>query len=223
MLDSAALAGVVFGDFLASFPQAARASVTVNGQAVCPSKEYISALAEAFIGTARTLTLLDNSTGVADSPGTAPPSPLQIPGASAAVPVFLAASGWSGPQGAPGAKVFVAQILTRFAQQAQVLMNPNPGVGTGVGVISPAMNSALGRAFSAAATGQLQAAFLMHDVFCKDFNPGKGLNPEITRVFPAFAEAWAAGLTTMTSTISYVGTGVTPVSPSSSVGTGRFL
>jgi hypothetical protein len=223
MLDDRALAGLVFADYLQALPKAATTRVAVGGQPKCPPKEYIAALATAFIGTARTLTILDNSTGTADSPGTAPPAVVQIPGASAAVPVFISASGWAGPQGVPGAKVFVSGMLTRFAQQALLQMNPNAGVGTGTGIVSPAINSGLDQAFAGAAIAQLRTAFLGHAVFCRSFDPARGLNPEIEKVLPSFAQAWGTGLKTLTSTISYVGTGASPVPPSSSVNTGRFV
>lgn len=221
MLDSGALAGVVYADFLLTFSGAAAVQVDVNVQKQVPAKEYISALAEGFINAAKTQVLLDNSSGQADGPGNAPPVPCQIPGAASAVPVFLAASGWAGPQSAGFAAVAIEKMLTRFAQQTLVMMNPNAAVGTGVGSVNPGINSGLGQAFGGALQGTLQAAFLARPMFCRNFNPSNGVNPEVLKVLPAYAQAYGVGLQTLTATVSYTGTGLVPAG-ASTVNTGRF-
>lgn len=221
MLDARALTGVVFADYLGAFPGAVKVKVSVNGTPTCPAKEYVSALATGFIDAARTLTLFDNTTGQADTPGAPTPAVLQVPGAAAAVPVFLAAAGWSGPQSAAVGRVLVQQMLTRFAEQALVQMNPSAGVGTGVGVLSPASNSALDSMFQAALMGTLQAAF-KKPVFCREFDVSQGLNPQILRSLKPFAQAYGVGLKTLTATVSYTGTGLVPAG-ASTVNTGRFL
>jgi hypothetical protein len=221
MVDAAALAAAVFSDYLLAFPQAAAVSVDVGGQPKVPSKEYLDALCKGFTDAAKALVILDNSTGVTDSPGNAPPATCQIPGSSLGIPVFVGITQWAGPQTTPMLQVFVGKVLTRFAEQALVTMNPNPAVGTGVGVVG-ALNSGLAAAFRAAAPALLKAAFESKAIFCRDFNPANGLNPEVLKTIPAFVEAWAAGLETLTATVSYVGTGVIPSVAASSVGTGRF-
>jgi len=221
VVDATSLAGVLFADYLLTFPQGASVTVDVAGQPKVPAKEYLDALCEGFTGGIKTVTIMDNTTGTADSPGNAPPVPAQIPGSALGIPVFMGITQWAGPQTTPMLMIYVDKLLTRFAEQALVTMNPNPGVGTGVGVVG-ALNSGMVSAFKGATPALLKQAFEGKAIFCKDFDVSKGANPEVLQTIPAFVEAWAVGLETLTATVSYTGTGASPVPPSSSVGTGRF-
>ncbi len=222
MVDDKALAGVVYADYLLAFPQAGSVSVDVNGSLQCPAKEYLDALCEGFIGGVRTLVIQDNVTGTADSPGVATPAVPQFPGSASGIPVWLGITGWAGPSTPLLLQVTVDKLLTRFGQQALVQMNPPAGVGTGVGAVG-AFNSLLASAFKSSTPALLQAAFASRAIFCRDFDVSQGPNPEVVRTIPAFVEAWATGLQTLTVTVSYVGSGASPVPPASTVGTGRFM
>lgn len=214
-----ALASLVAIDHLSLFPSAVSAVRSNPATGVPPhnpSLVFIDALTDATVVALKTLVISDIGTGSADVPGNAIPVPFTFPAIPAAQAYFLARMGWAGPMSSLAAQVFIGSVLLNVSKIGLLKMNPNPLMGTGTGVVSPASNPALEAAALAALQASLPVSFQATGKFGTGDVPGTPVNPILLAQLPGYAEALAKGIASITATVAYVGTAA-PTSPVSGI------
>jgi hypothetical protein len=166
---------------------------------------------------------MDLGTGTIDVPGVAVPVPVTFPGIPAAQAFLIARNAWAGQYGSLAAGVFVGSVLLNVSKTALLVMPPNPLMGTGTGVVSPASNPGLEAAALAALLAALPAAFQANGNFGTGDIPGAPPNPLILVQLTGIAEALAKGIATMTAVVPYVGTTTPPTAIAGALNTGVLV
>jgi hypothetical protein len=220
------LAALVFTDHLSIFPTAMDAT-RENIQTGVPThivpEAFIGALCTAFVTALKAATIRDIGSGVLNGTGVAPPTPFSFPGASAAAQVLIAQEQWTGTQSAGVATSYVTNVLLRSAQLGLLQMQPNPGVGTGTGVVSPVSNPDLQASLTAALNTQLPLAFQATGKFGEEDVPGAPVNAILAAQLPSYATALATGAATITAQVAYVGQTMVTTPVSGVINTGSIL
>lgn len=225
-LTSQALSGLVFIDHLSLFPTSAgvlRSNPVTGVPPHIPAQAFITALCTAVATVLPTLPLFDIGGGTLDVPGVPVPVPVQFPGAPAAIAYLLSRQGWTGPQSAQAAQIFVGSVLLNVSKLALLQMNPNLLLGTGTGIVSPASNPGLEAAALAGLLGALPGAFQVSGKFGTGDVPGTPTNPQLLAQLPGYAEALAKGIASLTAQVPYVGNASNPAPIVGAINTGRLL
>lgn len=220
------LAALVFTDHLSVFPSALDA-VRENPQTGVPlhvvPEAFIDALCSGFVSALKMATVRDIGSGVLNGVGAAPPVPFSFPGAVAAAQVLISQEQWTGVQAAGVATSYVTNVLLRTAQLGLLQMQPNPGVGTGTGIVSPASNPDLQASLVSALNVQLPLAFQATGRFGEGDVPGAPVNATLAAQLPSYAAALAMGASTLTAQVVYTGQTSATAPVSGIVNTGSIL
>lgn len=220
------LASLVFADHLSVFPTALNATrsnpLTGVPEHVVP-EAFIGALCQAWVTALKAATIRDIGSGVLNGVGAAPPTPIQFPGAAAAAQVLIAQEQWTGVQSIAVANSYITNVLLRTAQLGFLQMLPNPGLGTGTGIVNAAANPDLQASLAAALNTQLPIAFQATGKFGEEDVPGAPVNAILAAQFPSYANALATGAASIVATVAYVGQ--TPATPpvSGIINTGSII
>lgn len=212
-LTGPALSALVAVDHLSLFPLSAGSVRQNPATGVLPHNPaiaFIDALCAGVATALITLPIRDLGSGTADIPGVAVPVPVLFPGIPAAQAQFIASAGWVGPQASLAAQVFIGSVLLNVSKISLLYMPPNPLLGTGTGIVSPASTAGLEAAALAALTPALQASFQASGKFGTGDIPGAPVNPRLQAQLPLYAAALAKGFSTITATVAYVGTASVP-------------
>lgn len=232
-LSAQLLGNLVWADHLSVFPSAVDAirQNPEKGITKHNSVEHmLRIICTALVDAVQKLVIRDLVTGTANVPGVFVPTPgkpgavFVFPAAVAAAQVFAASSGWAGRDGARAAATFITSPLTRLATVGSLVMDsPFPGVGTGVGVVSPASNVGLEALVASYLTTSLKASFEGSAYFFENDDPTLGLNKTVLRSIPRYAASLAKGIASITAATTYTGPvgATTPVGPLPN--TGRIL
>ncbi len=225
-LTSKGLSSLVVIDHLSTFPEAATVSRSNPATGVPPhnpSLAFIDALCDAVVTALKTLTILDIGSGTNDVPGTAVPVPFTFPGIMAAEALLISQAAWKGPASAQASHIFIGSVLTNVSKIGLLQMNDNKLVGTGTGVVSPISNPGLEDAARAALQAALPASFQATGKYGTNDVPGTPVNPVLLKLLAIYASGLAKGISSITSSVVYVGTTLTVSAVSGIVNSGVLL
>lgn len=225
-LSANALSALVIADHLTTFPTAAssiRANPLTGVPPHNPGFAFIDALCAAIVPVLKGLVIMDLGVGTLDVTGIAVPVPITFPGISAAQIKLVTLGGWTGPKGHHASQIFVGSVLKNVAKLALLRMNPNPLMGSGAGVVSPASTSGLETAARIGLLAALPLAFQASGKFGIGDIPAAPLNPQLLMQLPAYADALALGIASMTGVVAYVGTATVTTPVPAAINTGVLI
>jgi hypothetical protein len=190
---------------------AARSNALTGVLSHNPAQKLIEGLATGLATTISSMTFFGVTAGAADPPGNAPaPVPFTVPAAPAAASLFLASTGWVGPTSALFAQSVIQNMLLNTAVLGLMYGGPSTTVGTGSGVFpDPSKTSVISAALEGSLLATLPAALMATGVFGQGDVPGAPINKDLAASIPAYASAYALGLSTLVATVPYVGTAAT--------------
>ena len=221
---AAGLSSAVYATHLASFPLAATVTRLNSATGVTPhipAQELIRGLCTAVATVATQLTYTDAGTGTADVPGVSAPTTFTIPGRAAAITGFLSQQGWTGPDSVTIANILIGGPLDQLTLQGLLVMQPNPTVGTGVGIVSGATNGSVQAAATSLLEEQLPLALQATGAFGEGDVPANPINSTLLAQLPAYVSAYATALATLTAQVVYTGNASSMV-PSAGANTGSI-
>lgn len=225
-LSASALSSLVYKDLLSAFPTAVasnRSNIATGVPTHNVPEAFISAYCEGFVNAVLTLTIMDLGSGTLPTGGVPAPATFSFVGISTADAYLISRQAWTGTSAAQAAMIFIDSVLLNTAALGQLLMNTNPGLGTGTGVVSAASNPALEAAALGALTPAMQASFLASGKFGEGDVPSAPVNAILLAQLPGYCEALAKGIATITAQVAYV-SGATPLAAVSAIpNTGKIL
>jgi hypothetical protein len=210
-LTAEGLSALVYAQHLALFsskPLNSRRSNEATGVADhnVPEK-FIDALCAGFVDALLQMSIKDLGAGVQGTPpGVAAPVPVTFPGGPAAVTQFIADMGFDLTEGINGLKVaqsLIGNVLLNTQVLAVLQMQPNVLMGTGTSLVNAGTNPDLLGAMEAALNVSLPLAFQDVGVFGEGDVPGAPVNATLAEKLPTYASALAAGVATLTATVTY--------------------
>jgi hypothetical protein len=187
------------------------------------SEQFIKALCTGVVTAVKTLPINALGAGTLDVPGVPSPVPVTFPGIPVAQTYLIARQAWTGPSASLGAQIFVGSVLRNVSVLSVLVMPPNPLMGTGIGVVSPAANPGLEALALAALLAALPLAFQTSGFFGEGDIPGAPVNVRLLAQLPGYAEALAKGIATITTAVPYVGTGAPPTPVAGALSTGSLV
>lgn len=225
-LTGQALSALVFADHLSLFPTALNATREnlITGVATHNVPEqFISALCEGYVTALLKMTIFDIGGGtVGVPPGSAVPVPVTFPGGAAAVTQFLVQSAWSGEYSALVAQSFILNVLNNAATLGLLYMKPNPAMGIGTGVVSPASNPNLATLMTAELNTTLPLAFQANGNFGEGDVPGSPTNAALAASLPNYATALGTGTGSMAAQVTYASAAGSTTAIAGVINSGNF-
>jgi len=224
-ITSETLFSLVLADHLSVFPQSSavvRRNPETGMPAHNPATELVRALCAGLVNAVKNLVVQDLGSGTSDVTGIPAPANFSFPGTAAAVSTFINSKGWNGPLTNKAVGSLVQAPLDRLTGIGLIQMIPNPGLGTGQGVVSPAVNPDLAAKALLQLRATLPAAVLANGHFGSGDVFGAPINAQLASHLDGIAQAWATALGSVVAIVTYTGTGGgSPVS--GIVNTGAFI
>ncbi len=216
-LTGSGLADLTFTGHVALFPTAAvamRSNAATGVVTHNPAQKLIEGLASGLATTISTLKWKGAISGTAAPGGTAAPFAFTLPGAPSAAAAFLASSAWVGASSALFAQSVIQNMLFNIPALALLQGDTSTTVGTGTAVFVIASNPDIYATALGSLLTTLPAALQATGVFGQEDVPGTPINADLAASIPYYADAYALGLSTLTSSVPYVG----GASPSAAAG-----